>query len=93
MAKELSFDEVITKGSGLTEDQIKQIVLATLDARDAKKAQEKEEARKKREADPFTRQTFIVRKEYLAALREYADRNRMSQKEVLDKALEEFFAG
>ena len=84
-------EEVIKEWSGLTEEQIRRVVVATLATRDAMEAQEKEAARKKKEADPFTRMTFIVRKEYLTALREYADQNRISQKEALDKALESFF--
>lgn len=47
-------------------------------------------AQKKKDDDPFQRMTFIVRKDYLSLLREYAAEQRMTVKDVLDQALAEF---
>lgn len=45
------------------------------------------------DADEWTRQTFVVRKEYLDKLRDLAYWERRTTKVVLDMALEQFFAG
>ena len=45
---------------------------------------------KNADADDFQRMTFIVRKEYLKKLRDYAYTERIDVKEALDQALEKF---
>lgn len=45
---------------------------------------------KNADADDFQRATFIVRKEYLEKLKDYAYTERVDIKEALDQALEKF---
>jgi len=45
---------------------------------------------KNADADDFQRMTFIIRKEYLKKLRDYAYTERIDVKEALDQALEKF---
>lgn len=45
------------------------------------------------DADEWTRQTFLIRKDFLQKLRAVSYWNRQTTKVVLDTALEEFFKG
>lgn len=45
---------------------------------------------KNADADDFQRMTFIIRKEYLKKLRDYAYTERIDVKEALDQALAQF---
>ena len=46
---------------------------------------------KNADADEWTRQTFLIRKDFLAKLRAVGYWNRQTTKVILDSALEEYF--
>jgi hypothetical protein len=58
---------------------------------DVKKPRGKAGKPRNADADEWTRQTFLVRKDFLEKLRALSYWNRQTTKVVLDTALEEFF--
>lgn len=49
------------------------------------------ERKAKAASNPFQRQTFLIRKEYLEDLRVHAEADRITQKELLDRILSAYF--
>ena len=71
----------------VTEEEVKRAEVAY---KNLKKAYRKVQAKKNQQESEYTRMTFIVRRELLQGLRDYAKRKRITIKESLERALEEF---
>jgi len=79
--------EIVSAGA-VTEETVKQ---AEAVYKNLKKAYLKEKAKKQNQESEYTRMTFIIHRDQLQELREYAKREGISVKESLARALRKFF--
>lgn len=72
----------------VTEETLKQVEMLY---KNMKRAYQKKTAKKQNQEGEYTRMTFIVNRELLQKLREYAEQEQITVKEALERTLRNFF--